>query len=198
MVLDVHRMGEMHAAFARLRDYTDYTYVCDLTVEDGILDRVRALIIPMGGFYKTATLKKIRSFAERGGLIVGINLDTLCDLNEGLDYLDILFGENGKEIGQGYSLLIRGQMGGKIGATATPSGFHLVGNDPGNMQTEICDQMTSFFATHGLYVSDGVMDGVFTAERNGKILAMNYSGKDVERDFTKPDGTSSSVRLLVR
>ena len=40
-----------------------------------------------------------------------------------------------------------------------------------------------------LYLGGEIVDGLFTAERNGKLLVMNYSGHDIERTFTKPDGT---------
>lgn len=192
LVLNPSRMGQMHSAFALMRDYTDYVYACDLTVEDGILDTLRALILPLDGYYKTATLEKVRRFVEDGGLLVGINLSELRDLEKNEDYLEILFGkENGKALGLGRTLHLHGTMGAQAESTSTSSNFRLR-NTPENlraMQSEICDAMTAFFANHGLHVSDGQMDGVFTAERYGKLLTMNYSGHDVERDFTRPDGS---------
>ena len=82
-----------------MRDYTDYLYACDTTIADGILDGLRVLIVTMDGYYKTSTLKAIRAFVERGGLLIGINLDELRDLEEDADYLDILFGKDGKTLG---------------------------------------------------------------------------------------------------
>lgn len=192
VVLNVGRMGQMQGGFALLRDYTDYLYACDQTIADGILNGLRALIIPMDGYYKTATLKKIRAFAEAGGLVVGINLNELTDLDNGEDYLDILFGKDGgKTLGKGKTLLVRGTFGAKVEDTGTASNFRMT-NTPENlraMQREVCDVMNAFFAENGLFLSDGVMDGLFTAERYGKMLVMNYSGHDIERTFTKPDGT---------
>jgi hypothetical protein len=193
IVLDTYRMGDMHGAFALMRDYTDYVYACDLTVADGILDGLRALVITMDGYYKTATLEAIRAFVERGGLLVGINLNELRDLDRDDDYLTILFGNDakGQTLGAGKTLLIRGQMGASAKATSTASNFKS-SNTPEHlraMQTEVADVMTAFFAENGLYVSDGQMDEVYTAERYGKMLTMNYSGHDVERTFTRPDGT---------
>ena len=194
MVLDTYRMGQMHGSFALMRDYTDYAYACDETIADGILNGLRALVIPMDGYYKTATLSAIRAFVERGGLIVGINLNELRDLDCDEDYLTILFGEDakGQTLGRGKTLLIRGQMGARATETNTSSSFKL-GNTPEHLcalQIEVADVMTAFFAENGLYVSDGQMDGVFTAERYGKLLTMNYSGHDVTRTFTRPDGTT--------
>ena len=61
------------------------------------------------------------------------------------------------------------------------------------MQREICDVATAFLAENGVFVSDGVMDAVYTARRNhdgvDTIFTMNYSGKDITRSFTRPDGS---------
>lgn len=199
MVLDTYRMGQMHGLFALMRDYTDYAYACDLTVADGILDGLRALVITMDGYYKTATLEAIRAFVENGGLLVGINLKELHDLDRDEDYLSILFGADGKgqTLGKGKTLLITGQMGAGAKATNTASNFS-VKNTPEHlqaMQLEVADVMTAFFAENGLYVSDGQMDGVYTAERYGRLLTMNYSGHDVERSFTRPDGTTFDTTI---
>ena len=199
MVLDTYRMGQMHGSFGLMRDYTDYAYACDMTIADGILDSLRALVITMDGYYKTATLKAIRAFVENGGLLVGINLNELRDLDGDEDYLTILFGEDakGQTLGQGKTLLIRGQMGARAVETNTSSSFKLK-NTPEHlqaMQLEVADVMTAFFAENGLYVSDGQMDGVYTAERYGKILTMNYSGHDVTRTFTRPDGTTFDTTI---
>jgi hypothetical protein len=192
-------MGQMHGSFGLMRDYTDYAYACDMTIADGILDSLRALVITMDGYYKTATLKAIRAFVENGGLLVGINLNELRDLDGDEDYLTILFGEDakGQTLGQGKTLLIRGQMGARALETNTSSSFKLK-NTPEHlqaMQLEVADVMTAFFAENGLYVSDGQMDGVYTAERYGKMLTMNYSGHDVTRTFTRPDGTTFDTTI---
>ena len=62
------------------------------------------------------------------------------------------------------------------------------------MQREVCDVATAFLAENGVYLSDGVMDGVYTARRchdgADTVFVMNYSGQDITRSFTRPDGTS--------
>ena len=199
MVLDVRRMGQMHGSFSLMRDYTDYAYACDLTIADGILDTLRALVIPMDGYYKTATLEKIRAFVEKGGLLIGFNLKELHDLDNNDDYLSLLFGPDGTgaSVGAGKTKNIFGTVGhSKVEPTSTASGFTVKNTPEGLrvMQLEICDPMTAFLAENGVLVSDGVMDGVYTARRvhDGKdtLLTMNYSGHDVARSFTRPDGTA--------
>ena len=202
MVLNIRRMGQMHGAFALARDYTDYVYACDQTIADGMLDGLRALVITMDGYYKTATLQKIKAFVEAGGLLVGLNLNELRDLDEGDDYLDILFGaDGGKSLGAGKTCLIHGQLGAKVEETSTSSNFVIKNTLAGMqaMQREVCDPMTAFLAENGVFVSDGVMDGLYTARRahdgEDSIFVMNYSGHDISRSFTRPDGTSFETEV---
>ena len=185
MMLDTKRYGEMHAAFTLLRDYTDFTYACDLTIGDGILDTVDALIIPLDGYYKTATMKKIEEFVANGGMVVGVGLDELKDLDNDDDYMKILFGEG--HIGK--TLLIESNITGKVEETNTSSNYKATYVDKGEMQTGIFDKMTEFFKEGGLYIMDGILDDVFAADRGDGLLIMNYSGKDSSRSFTFSDGT---------
>ena len=61
------------------------------------------------------------------------------------------------------------------------------------MQESIFDIMTDFFKEGGLYVADGVLDDVFACDRGDGLLLFNYSGKDVSREFTFPDGITLSA-----
>ena len=194
MLLDTSRQGEMVAAFTVMRDYTDYAYACDLTIADGILDTVKALVITMDGYYKTATLEKIRAFVEAGGLLIGLHLQALRDLDTDTDYLSLLFGADaqGIALGSGRTLLLGGAIGGQVEKTSTSSVFRMhSGNTEmvAAMQRDIFDPMSAFLADNGVFVSDGVIDGLYTAHRRGKLLVMNYSGHDIDRTFTAPDGS---------
>ncbi|MHC1695699.1 MAG: SUMF1/EgtB/PvdO family nonheme iron enzyme [Eubacteriales bacterium] len=190
IVLDANLIAEMNSKFSLMRDYTDYDFICDLTVSDGILDNIKALIIKVGGYYKTETLEKILSFVQNGGTVIGIDLKELRDLDGDKDYLDILFGSN-RQTGKGHTLLIGGALSSGIAASSTSSQFVRKASDKSateTMQREICDPMTSFLEDNGIYVTDGVLDDVFTAERYGKLLIMNYSGKDKSRSFRRTNG----------
>lgn len=189
MMLDISRLGEMGAAFAVMRDYTDYVYACDLTIADGLLDTVKVLVITMDGYYKTATLESIRRFVEDGGLLVGLQLDTLRDLDGDEDFLALLFGEKGKALGQGHTLLIRTDL------EDAASILRVRTHEPAIIaaaQENIFHVMTAFLAEHGVYVSDGIIDQLYTARRRDKLLVMNYSGQDIHRGFTAPDGSRFS------
>ena len=186
MMLEPGSRDDLYALFPVMRDYTDYAYACDCTIADGILDTVRALIIPMDGYYRTATLERIRAFVQAGGLLIGLGLRTLRDLDGDADYLSVLFGgENA-----GHCLLLSGEiadLAGRIRAGDREAAAIL--------QRDVLDQMTAFLSAKSVFVSDGVLDGVYTAQRRGKLLVMNYSGSDAHRDFTAPDGRRFPVSI---
>ena len=194
MMLDMRRQKAMYASFTVLRDYTDYAYACDQTIADGMLDGIRALIIPVGGPYKTATMQAIDRFAKAGGLLVGINLSELYDLDTHTDYLDLWFGPDRKVA----SVLVGGTVGGKVSETGTSSNYKMEASTPEQIaqtQKTVFDPVTRFLAEHGVFVADGKLDKVFTARRNGKLLILNDSGADITRDFTRADGTSVSLTV---
>jgi hypothetical protein len=198
IVLDTNRLGEMNSKFSLMRDYTDYDFICDLTVTDGILDKIKTLIITVDGYHKTATLKKILEFIQKGGLVVGIDLKILRDLGEADDYLDILFGIDGKSIGDGYTFFVGDSLGAGMTASSTASQFIRNHGDiraTEKMQKNICDPITAFLREHSVIVTDGILDDIFTAERYGKLLIMNYSGRDVTRSFTRTNGETLTLEV---
>ena len=191
MVLDPAKYGNMNAAFALLRDYMDYTYVCDLTIADGILDGLKAVVIPIDGYYKRATLEKIRSFAKNGGIVIGVGLKELRDLDREEDYLKILFGDGHK----GRTLYLEDELKGIVENSNTASNYLISFGDTSSMQTGILDKMTVFLRENGIHIADGILDDVFAADRGNGLLIMNYSGKDASRSFTNPDGTVFSIDI---
>lgn len=166
MVLNTGRIGRYYELFTVMRDYTDYAYACDLTIADGILDTLKALVIALDGCYRKATLDKIATFKARGGLVIGLGLRELYDLNENRDYMPILF-----------------------------DGVRSINLSLENKLSGTADTLTAFLGANGVVVSDGKLDGVFTATKNGRLLAMNYSGAEVTRNFTLPDGTVTERTL---
>lgn len=198
MLLEPARFAEMSASFSLMRDYTDYAFACDLTVADGILDTARTLFITMDGYYRRATLEKICDFVRRGGLLVGIGLRELRDLEREEDYLTRLFPGTEQAFGEGFTFAVGGSVGGEIEETGTASNFRVRQGDAESvlkMQETVLDPVTAFLARHGVYLSDGKLDGVYTADRTDALLVMNYSGHDVTRELTNPDGSRFEAKL---
>ncbi|MCL2488262.1 MAG: hypothetical protein FWE80_06215, partial [Oscillospiraceae bacterium] len=192
MMLDTARQPEMYAAFTVMRDYADYRYACDATITDGMLDDVKALVITMDGYYKTATLEKIRQFVENGGLLIGTKLRQLRDLDNDADYLPLLFADPER------TLLLDAALTGQIVPTSTSSVFRVLPpteTERAAMQRDVCDPMTAFLTARGVPVPDGVLDEIFTAVRDGKLLVMNYSGGDQKRVFRLPDRSEREAVL---
>lgn len=193
IVLDPSRLIEMQAAFTLMRDYSDHVYACDQTIRDGLLDTVKALIIAIDGCYRRETLERIRAFVEAGGLLIGLKLGTLCDI-EGNDYLPILFGDGEKSLGKGKTLLLNA----RLGERQTSPAFHLGPYTPDEiaaMQRDVCDPMTAFLSQNGVRVPDGILDDIYVAEKDGRLLVMNYAGHDISRPLLLPDGRRMEAAL---
>ena len=200
MVLSPARRGENSAVCSLLRDYTDYMFVCDLTIEDGILQKPhgpKALIVALHGRYRAKTLEAVRDFVSGGGLLIGINITELGALEDDSDWLPELFGENGRNLGKGCTL----RLGGKIGqseATGTLSVFKFDAGSPekiAELQKDVFDPMTEFLSARGVTVHDGKIDGIYTAARENGLLVLNYtaSPEPVEREFVLPGGKTRSL-----
>ena len=191
LMLDPARQPEMYASFTLMRDYTDYLYACDLTIKDGILDGLKALVITMDGIYRTETLEKIRKFTENGGLLIGLKLRELRDLDKDEDWLKILFDKPN-------TLLLSAGLCGKVVPTSTSSVFRMLPPTPEDiacMQREVCEPMTAFLKTHGVSVPDGKLDNIYMVEKDGKLLVMNYSGETITRDISSLSGEKITATI---
>ena len=96
------------------------------------------------------------------------------------------------------SVLVGGTVGGKVSETGTSSNYKMEASSPDQIeqtQKAVFDPVTRFLAEHGVYVADGRLDKVFTARRNGKLLILNDSGAEITREFTRADGTKSSLTV---
>ena len=125
-------------------------------------------------------------------MLIGVGLRSLRDLDRDEDYLTLLFGDGAKTIGKGRTLLLKAGLRGEVEQTNTASNFRLKAPGPAEiaaMQREVFDPMTAFLAEGGVFVSDGRLDQIFTADRTDGLLVMNYSGADVTRPLTLPDGS---------
>jgi hypothetical protein len=63
------------------------------------------------------------------------------------------------------------------------------------MQKHVFDPITAFLADHGVFIPDAQIDHVFVAQRRNKLLIMNDSGKDIERQFTRSGGQRFSAQI---
>ena len=55
--------------------------------------------------------------------------------------------------------------------------------------------MTAFLSQNGVLVSDGILDDIYVAEKDSRLLVMNYAGHDISRSLLLPDGRRVEATL---
>jgi sulfatase modifying factor 1 len=197
--LDVVRGHEL------LRDYTDFWYVDDLTIQDGILSRIKCLIVCTGTYYRKATLEAIQAWVEAGGLLVGYNLTDLISIEEDVNYTSRLFAPSGgeKPLGKGFSCYLPLHMGLKD----SQPGVYLdtlyltymenlpYAESPDFYQAHLFQPITDFFARHGFFIADGKLDRIYTAQVDGQYWLLNTHDSAVEKEITLKDGGKVIVTI---
>ncbi len=183
MMLEKQKRADMYSSFSAMRDFSDYLFADDLTVKDGILNNVKALVLTVGGYYRMETLEAFESFVKEGGIIVGIGIDKLLSI-QGEGFLERLFCKTGiKQIGKGETLFIKENLGVSGG---------LCDRD---IDILVFDKTADFMKRHGIYISDGKRDRLYTAEKGGGLLVMNYSKHGISRELSLPGGEKKTVSL---
>jgi formylglycine-generating enzyme len=189
---------DMQKNFEILRDYTDYQYMDDLTIRDGILDTVKCAVICCGEVYRKETLEAVKSWVEKGGILIGYNIGQLQSV-EGEDYGNLLYNTAGgmKAVGAGVSLYI-------------PVRIKLEKYDPDMIpgtkpavitlvesleyyQKNIFDLATEFLKTQGYHVTDGKLDEIYAALLENRVVLLNAAKEQVERDIVLPGGVEKKV-----
>lgn len=174
--------GEMLKTFSAMRDYSDYAFADDLTVQDGILDGCRAVVLTVDGYYRKKTLRRLKQFVKAGGLLVGIGLTRLCCIEDDRDVLAMFFATEGeKVIGRGKTLRIPESL--------------LEERTDEQINERIFDPMTRFLTANGLYISDGKRDRFYTAQKGKGLLVMNYGEREITRTVSLPDGRIQTLSL---
>ncbi len=181
-----------------LRDYTDYRFVDDLTIKDGVLEDVACLIICGGSRYRTETLMAIVSWVEDGGSLVVYNTSNISAVDTGEDYSDRLLNRTGGRslIGRGATLYIPIRISAEAGAPDVQplSGAAEVDVDTtlAYYQDAVFEPITAFLAERGLPVVDGRLDAVYCTETRSAYLVLNTNANAINRELTH-EGRSLSV-----
>lgn len=191
---------DMQKNFELLRDYTDYQYMDDLTIRDGILNTVRCAVICCGEIYRKETLEAVKSWVEKGGLLIAYNIGKLQSV-EGEDYGNWLLDMAGgiKNTGAGFSLYIPVMVKlerydpDMIPGTK-PAVISLV-ESMEYYQRAIFDSITAFLKGQGYHITDGLIDEIFMALLHDRVLVLNTAKELVERIIVLPDGEERKVIL---
>ncbi|HEY3341020.1 MAG TPA: SUMF1/EgtB/PvdO family nonheme iron enzyme [Anaerolineae bacterium] len=168
---------------ALLRDYSNFRYVDDLTIADGILSGLKVLVICGGELYRKATLEALAKWVQGGGVLVAYNLNGLRAVEDDTDFTQTLLNPRGGEqhMAKGVSLYLPGILA-------------LDANEA-DLQTRIFDKITPFLAAQGYHVADGVLDGIYTAQMSEGLLVLNTHLEPRRKQVRLPDGKLKELAL---
>ncbi|MBC7960851.1 MAG: hypothetical protein H7X94_13410, partial [Vallitaleaceae bacterium] len=187
--------------FELLREYTDYIFLDDLTIEDGILDTIKIAVICCGEIYKKQTLDILLKWVSEGGILIGYNIEKIRSAEADENYQSVLFNTQGgnKEIGKGISfynpIKINLKEGQKEAITGAQPTFIPLMESNEYYQKNLLDPLTEFLASQGHFVTNGILNGVFEAKVDHRILLLNTEDSEVQTQITLPDGGKQSVTI---
>ena len=166
-----------------LRRFDDYRYVDDVAIADGMLDRVKAMVVFLSDYYRAATLDRLLKWVRRGGVLVGYDLRQMVGIEDDRDRLGDFFGAAGvpRKLGKGQTLRL------DVSAAET-----LAGPDA---DARLFKPMAEFMRSEGVVVSDGQYDDVFVARTQTGHLLLSTTSAAVEKEIWLPDGTTRKVRM---
>ncbi len=167
----------------RLRDYINLRFIDDLTIADGILSRLKVVVICGGELYRKATLEVLVTWVRQGGLLVAYNLRGLRTVEDDTDFTMRLLNPLGGErrFGKGASFFVPGKLQRDMSEA--------------EQQKSVFDAVTTFLTAQGYAVTDGVLDGIYTAQTSGGLLVLNTHLEPRHKQVTLPDGRRTELAL---
>ena len=175
--------------FELVRDYTDFKFLDDTTIMDGILETVRAVLICCGGIQRKATFDALLSWVERGGILAAWNINGLQIVETGDDVSGMIFNCAGgiRQIGSGESFFlpvrVRIDPAQKEEIIGTqPSSIKLI-DSLDELQRTIFDPLSSFLASRSIHIPDGRLDGLFSTVFEDGTLWLNTGDTGISRSL---------------
>ncbi len=200
IVLDTVTPAEVMINFGLLRDYSDFRFIDDRTVGDGILEDLHYLIIGTGEMFRRKTLDILWNWLQKGGLLIGYQVQELRALEDNRNYWDKFFNRKGgeKKIGAGKSLYLPVVINSDhlldvISRSELPD-KPLV-KDMEYYQQNLCDPMTKFLQQNEYHVMDGVLDFIYAAQMEDHKLLLNVTDGKVTRKITDRNGKEITITL---
>jgi formylglycine-generating enzyme len=193
--------ADMQESFQLLRDYTDFKFLDDVTIGDGILDTVRVVVICCGEIWRKKTLDALLAWVEKGGKLIAYNIRDLRSAEEDQSHMEILFDTNSrvKSLGKGKSLWIpvevalRKYDSGVISGTKpTKAVFE---ESTVFYQTRIFNVITDFLTNEEFPVTDGILDNVYTALLENRVVLLNTGNDKVQKEIILPNGSKINTLL---
>lgn len=201
IVLNSITTTDMAKSFELLRDFTDFKYLDDQTILDGILDTVRCIFIPCGEIFRKETLDALLQWVEKGGLLAAWNIKDIHCLETGENWGERLFAMEGgiRPVGGGKSLFLPVRV-----ALKEYDRNVIPGSKPlkyewersiGYYQDVVFTPVAEFLERNGIFFPDGHLDSVYTACVSNNLLMFNDGNTTVSRTFKLQDGSSAGVSI---
>lgn len=153
---------------AMLRDLTDLEYLDDVMIAGGALEPFRVLFMACCPVVEQATLGHVDTWLARGGVLV-------------------ILGDRGIESVAGTGWIPQAGNGEIIRAgafTLEPDRAAMVG-----------ESIRAALASTGFTLIDGVVDRVYVAQVDERLLVLNHTGTAMTRAFHGPGGTTAAITL---
>lgn len=133
-----------------------------------MLDRFRVLILARCPVIERATLDRIDAWLASGGVL-------------------LMVGNDGIESVEGDSW-VPDQATGKVVQAAEFM-------DDADRDREVAAQIREGLAVHGVTLIDGQLDNVFVSRVEGRLLVLNHSAEELNRELHLPDGSTREITL---
>lgn len=153
---------------ALLRDLTDLEYLDDAMIADGALEPFRVLFMACCPVVEQVTLDRIDAWLAKGGVLVILG-DRGIESVEGILWTPKASADRIIRVGE---------------FTLEPDDAVTIGE---SIRTALADT--------GLTLIDGVVDRVYVAHVDGRLLVLNHTDAEMTRTFHSPDGTTPDVIL---
>jgi hypothetical protein len=172
-----------------------------VTIGDGILDTVKVVVICCGEIWRKKTLDALLAWVEKGGKLIAYNIRDLRSAEEDQSHMEILFDTNSrvKSLGKGKSLWIpvevalRKYDSGVISGTKpTKAVFE---ESTVFYQTRIFNVITDFLTNEEFPVTDGILDNVYTALLENRVVLLNTGNDKVQKEIILPNGSKINTLL---
>jgi formylglycine-generating enzyme required for sulfatase activity len=187
--------------FELFRDYSDFVFLDDTSIRDGILDTVRVAVICCGEIQWQATVDALQSWVERGGILAAWNIGGLRIAENNNDALGTLFASKGgtRRFGKGETLYIpvrvRIEPQLKESIIGTQAMEIRLLDSLEHLQKVVFDPLTDFLASHSIRIPDGQLDGAFAARFEDSVLWLNTGDVGFTRKTRAEDGCEKTIFL---
>jgi formylglycine-generating enzyme required for sulfatase activity len=151
----------------KLRDLTDLDLIDDTMIEDGVLERIRVLVMAHAAVVEQGTLDRIAAWHESGGLLVILG-DSAIESVEGTPW--------------------------PVARSERVIRCGLLNQEP-DQDEAIAAHLRESLSNRGYPLIDGEFDQVYVAQVEAALIVLNHGADDVTRQLTLPSGEARTVTL---